>query len=37
VLAQIARQIPEHDSLPVGYVTEVHGVACAFMATLSRC
>lgn len=36
VLAQIARQIPEHDSLPVGYVTEVHSVACAFMATLSQ-
>jgi len=36
VLAQIARQIPEHDSLPVGYVTEVHSVACAFMTTLSQ-
>jgi SAM-dependent MidA family methyltransferase len=34
--AQIARQIAGHDSLPVGYVTEVHGVACGFMATLSR-
>ncbi|GJI91433.1 class I SAM-dependent methyltransferase [Duganella hordei] len=34
--AQIALQIAEHDSLPVGYVTEVHGVACGFMATLSR-
>ncbi|MES2164655.1 MAG: SAM-dependent methyltransferase [Pseudomonadota bacterium] len=34
--AQIALQIQEHDSLPVGYVTEVHGVACGFMATLAR-
>jgi SAM-dependent MidA family methyltransferase len=34
--AQVALQIAEHDSLPVGYVTEVHGVACGFMATLSR-
>ncbi|ELX12029.1 hypothetical protein Jab_1c06180 [Janthinobacterium sp. HH01] len=36
LLAQIALQVPEHDSLPVGYVTEVHGVACGFMATLAR-
>jgi SAM-dependent MidA family methyltransferase len=36
LLAQIARQVTDHDSLPVGYVTEVHGVACGFMATLSR-
>jgi len=36
LLAQIALQIPEHDSLPVGYVSEVHGVACGFMATLAR-
>ncbi len=34
--AQIDLQIQEHDSLPVGYVTEVHGVACGFMATLAR-
>ncbi|MBV6322797.1 class I SAM-dependent methyltransferase [Duganella violaceipulchra] len=34
--AQIALQIQQHDSLPVGYVTEVHGVACGFMATLAR-
>jgi SAM-dependent MidA family methyltransferase len=33
---QIARQIADHDSLPVGYVSEVHGVACGFMATLAR-
>lgn len=32
--AQIARQIPEQDTLPVGYVTEVHGAGCGFMATL---
>ena len=32
---QIARQIVDHAELPVGYVTEVHGVACGFMATLS--
>ncbi|MYM91875.1 class I SAM-dependent methyltransferase [Rugamonas sp. FT82W] len=36
LLAQIALQIQDHDSLPVGYVTEVHGVACGFMATLAR-
>lgn len=36
LLAQVARQIPEHELLPVGYVTELHGVACGFMATLSR-
>ena len=34
--AQIALQIQHHDELPVGYVTEVHGVAYGFMATLSR-
>lgn len=33
---QIARQIPDQDTLPVGYVTEVHGAACGFMATLGR-
>ncbi|NGZ87611.1 class I SAM-dependent methyltransferase [Duganella aceris] len=36
LLAQIARQIGADEQLPVGYVTEVHGVACGFMATLSR-
>ena len=36
LLAQIARQIPAAASLPVGYVTEVHGVACGFMASLAR-
>ncbi|MET0320364.1 MAG: SAM-dependent methyltransferase [Duganella sp.] len=34
--AQIARQIFNQDELPVGYVTEVHGVGCGFMASLSR-
>jgi SAM-dependent MidA family methyltransferase len=36
LLAQVARQIPEHELLPAGYVTELHGVACGFMATLAR-
>ena len=33
--AQIARQVPDADSLPVGYVSELHGAGCAFMATLA--
>lgn len=33
--AQVARQIPEAGELPVGYVTEVHGAGCGFMATLA--
>ncbi|MGZ5200234.1 MAG: class I SAM-dependent methyltransferase, partial [Telluria sp.] len=32
----ILRQIPDADSLPDGYVTEVHPVACGFMASLAR-
>lgn len=36
LLAQIARQIPDHALLPDGYVTELHGIACGFMATLAR-
>ncbi len=36
LLGQIAAQIPEPAGLPDGYVTEVHAVACAFMATLAR-
>ncbi|CDG85611.1 class I SAM-dependent methyltransferase [Janthinobacterium agaricidamnosum] len=36
VLAQIAAQVPQADDLPVGYVTEIHGVACGFMASLAR-
>jgi SAM-dependent MidA family methyltransferase len=36
-LAQrIATQIPDADSLPEGYLTEVHAVGCGFMATLAR-
>jgi SAM-dependent MidA family methyltransferase len=35
LLAQIERQIPDVDALPVGYVTEVHGAGCGFMATLA--
>jgi len=34
LVEQIARQIPDPESLPVGYVTEIHGAACGFMATL---
>jgi SAM-dependent MidA family methyltransferase len=34
--AHIARQVPDADALPDGYLTEVHPVACAFMATLAR-
>ncbi|WP_342120141.1 class I SAM-dependent methyltransferase [Pseudoduganella sp. OTU4001] len=33
--AQIGRQIPVPEQLPVGYVTEVHGAGCGFMATLA--
>lgn len=36
LLAQIERQVPEHAALPVGYVSEVHGAACGFMATLAQ-
>jgi SAM-dependent MidA family methyltransferase len=36
VLAQIASQILDPASLPDGYVSEIHGVACGFMATLAR-
>ncbi|WP_426340926.1 class I SAM-dependent methyltransferase [Pseudoduganella sp. S-14] len=35
LLAQIERQIPDAQALPVGYVTEVHGAGCGFMATLA--
>ncbi|MFB9245733.1 SAM-dependent methyltransferase [Massilia antarctica] len=34
--AQIARQIPDADLLPDGYLTEVHPVACGFMGSLAR-
>jgi SAM-dependent MidA family methyltransferase len=33
--AQVARQIPDAAELPLGYVSEVHGAGCAFMATLA--
>ena len=36
VLAQIELQIGHGASLPAGYVTEVHAVACGFMASLAR-
>src|SRR5471030_1829204 len=36
LLAQIARQIADADALPIGYVSEVHGTACGFMASLAR-
>jgi SAM-dependent MidA family methyltransferase len=32
---QIARQIPDGDALPAGYLTEVHPVGAAFMASLA--
>jgi SAM-dependent MidA family methyltransferase len=31
---QVVRQIPDHESLPEGYVTEIHPVSCGFMSTL---
>jgi SAM-dependent MidA family methyltransferase len=34
--AHIAAQVPDAESLPEGYLTEVHPVACGFMATLAR-
>ena len=36
LLAQVERQVPDADALPVGYVTEVHGAGCGFMATLAQ-
>jgi SAM-dependent MidA family methyltransferase len=33
--AHVARQVPDADSLPDGYLTEVHPVACGFMASLA--
>jgi SAM-dependent MidA family methyltransferase len=33
--AQVARQVVDAAALPVGYVTEVHGAGCGFMATLA--
>ncbi|MCC2955199.1 SAM-dependent methyltransferase [Massilia sp. IC2-477] len=34
--AQVTRQIPDADSLPDGYLTEIHPVAEGFMASLAR-
>lgn len=34
--AQIARQVTDADSLDIGYLTEVHPVGAAFMASLAR-
>ena len=36
LMAQVLRQIPDHACLPEGYMTEVHGVACGFIASLAR-
>ena len=33
---QLLRQIPDADTLPEGYLTEIHPVACGFMASLAR-
>ena len=32
---QLARQIPDAESLPEGYLTELHPVACGFMGSLA--
>ena len=34
--AALARQLPEADSLPEGYLTETHAIGCGFMASLAR-
>jgi SAM-dependent MidA family methyltransferase len=33
--AQLQRQVPDADALPDGYTTELHPVACGFMASLA--
>ncbi|HAV38068.1 MAG TPA: hypothetical protein DCX52_17255 [Massilia sp.] len=33
---QLLRQVPAADTLPEGYLTEIHPVACGFMASLAR-
>ena len=33
--AHLARQIPDADTLPAGYLTELHPVACGFMGSLA--
>jgi SAM-dependent MidA family methyltransferase len=34
--ARIASQVPEAGLLPEGYLTEVHGIGCGFMASLAH-
>lgn len=34
--AQLARQVPDADSLAEGYLTELHPVACGFMGSLAN-
>lgn len=36
LMEQLLRQIPGADTLPEGYLTEIHPVACGFMASLAR-
>ena len=36
LMAQVLRQIPDHACLPEGYISEVHRVACGFIASLAR-
>ncbi len=36
LLAQLALQVPDADNLPEGYVSELHPIACGFMASLAR-
>ena len=33
--AQLARQVPDFEALPAGYLTELHPVACGFMGSLA--
>ena len=35
LLEQVARQVPDADTLPAGYLTELHPVACGFMGSLA--
>ncbi|WP_305824899.1 class I SAM-dependent methyltransferase [Massilia brevitalea] len=36
LMEQLARQVPSADTLPEGYLTEIHPVACGFMASLAQ-
>ena len=36
LVRRIAGQIPQADELPEGYLTEVHGIGCGFMASLAH-